>query len=186
LAGVRFSLARYSVIVYTAAAMLVLSLATYAISIKRRTALSLLLMIPTVVAGGLGLRHIYSDEPTQSLSWFIGQRSEMESYPEMIDTALPENAILYVRFRDKYVWSSRTVGLLPTEPGPAKRDIEYETLIGSLDKALDSGFIPYLTELTSEEVDDLDEFLEVSGLTLQSELAGSWQVWQVAPVGSSG
>jgi hypothetical protein len=110
----------------------------------------------------------------------------MESYPDMIDAALPENAILYVRFRDKYVWSSRTVALLPTEPGPAKRDIEYETLIGSLDKALDSGFTPYLTELTSEEVDDLDQLLEESGLALQSDFAGSWQVWQVAPVGFNG
>lgn len=180
---------RYIALIYAAMGATVLFLLTRVSKpdLKRFGATVLL------VASAAGVWYLYAGEPRTSLKDAVPLIHSYEEYRRTVDAELPTNAILYVRFADKFLWSVRPTAVLPTEPGADKEHLRPELLAASLTRATQAGFAPYVMELTPSELVEVDADLARQHLVLTPVNIGEtptvkrlllrWKTWKVVPSG---
>ncbi len=179
------SLPRYSAIVYGAAAVVLL----YGVSRLPRITPFAVASVATALVSIAGLTYLYDGEVRTSLKDSVPLLQAYEGYAEALDRQAHANAVFYVRFTDKFVWSVRPTAVVPTEPGVEKKTIRYTSLLDSVDRALRAGFRPYVFELRPDEVEALGARLRERGLELVewnprysedvTSLLVRWSVWEV-------
>lgn len=151
----------------------------------RSVALRGLAIVTVLFVSTAGLAYLYDGELRASVSYAARSADAWNRYAAAVDAGVEPDALLYVRFTDKYVWDVRPTAVLPTEPGTAKERLRYADLVASLARAADAGFVPYVFELRPEEAERLTTQLRARGLTLQEwtttdEANRKLSAWKVA------
>lgn len=187
--SISHSYPRYVALAYLAATVLVIVAVA---SVKQRISIVAAGSLLTIAALA-GFSYLYQGEVRTSLKDAAPLISSYEEYAEASDKDLPPDAVLYVRFADKFLWSVRPTATLPTEPGALKEDLQVVTLVSSFREAIESGFRPFVFELTQEEYPMVQGEAAESGLRLEprsvgetqtvSELLLRWSVWEVVADG---
>lgn len=149
-----------------------------------------------LVASLAGAWYLYEGELRTSLRDAVPLIHTYEEYRHAVDADLPDNAILYVRFADKFLWSVRPTALLPTEPGAHKEHLKPTALVDSLTRATKLGYAAYVMELKPSELQEADELLRARGFELREvqvgetpnvvELLLRWRTWRMVPLENSG
>ena len=183
------SLPRYSAVVYAAVVVGVV----YAVSRLPRGLLGLAGSLALAWVAVAGLLYLYEGEVRTSLKDATPLIQTYERYAANLDRAAPADALFYVRFTDKFVWSVRPTAVIPTEPGVEKANIRYGVLADSLARAIADGFRPIVFELTQGEASALEGRLGIHGLELAPwepgydqevvDLLVRWSAWKVVARG---
>ncbi len=188
-ASIGHSLPRYVALLFGGMGVLALHHAT---SLTNRLWRTTALVGLTVLAffGGM---YLYNGEVRTSLKDAAPLIATYTEYATAVDEDLPANAVIYVRFADKFLWSVRPIGVLPTEPGARKEHVRFEPLVRSLGRALSEGYHPYVMELTNDEKNGLLALLLPRGLALREVSVGEtprvtklllrWKTWEVVENG---
>lgn len=152
-ASISHSLPRYIALVWLAATVLVLGVVG---SLQSRLAgrLAAGAIVALAVTGAI---YIYDGERA-SIATTGELVSLYEEYADAVDQSTLDNAVLYTRFTDKFVWSVRPVAVLPSDVNDPTGQILFDDLAASLDRVMEAGRQPYLFEVTAEEVDTLRSY----------------------------
>ncbi len=162
-AGMSHSFPRYTALVFVGLAVAAV-VGVSRIRMHRTSLVAIGLLAIGAVAGGAYATIDHGDDET--LTWLAGHVDDATAYGDALDAQAPADAFVYVWKSDKHVWHVRPVGLIQVEqPGEAGR-VDIVGLAQSSAAALDAGFRPLLTELTTDEARAVQERLADLGLTL--------------------
>ena len=184
-ASIGHSLPRYVALIFAVMGVMVVR----EVALSERSGTVLFATTGLAALSILGALYLFNGETRVSYIDAVPLIETYEEYANAVDDELPDEAVLYVRFADKFLWSVRPMAVLPTEGGADKPTLRSDELVQSLIRGHTEGYRLYVMELTEDEANEVSHLLAAAGLTLTEVSVGEtprvndlllrWKSWEV-------